>query len=190
MESTIRNAVDSAQSAAQRTYTRLDSEYNIQDKVSTASRRVEESLRDADQEWGVRRKFRSSREYLKRNVPMWKNKARDFLSTPQGKVAAVVAVFMLVQLPIFWQIVNTLLLLWWASIPISLLMVGMAQQNEQKKMQAQQAARARKAANPFSDIFTQARSSTRPGRGQQGGGRKGQSDGPIIDADYTVIDPK
>ena len=111
-ESTLRNTYERAQASARRTYSRLDSEYNLSDKASTAGRRVEEKLREVDQQWNVRRKIRGMVEYVQRGRPRWQAAASEFLSTPVGKAFAVVLLLVLLQSPLFWRAMNFVLLLW------------------------------------------------------------------------------
>eukprot|EP00798_Chlamydomonas_sp_ICE-L_P022157 gene22157-29221_t len=189
-ESTFRNTVDTSQSSARRTFTRLDNEYQVQDKAASANRKVRETFRDVDQQYGIRRKFKNFAEYMGRTTPVWRKRAGEFLSTPIGKATAFLTVACLIQLPAFWRVVNTMLLMWWACIPISLISIGLAQRGAAQRVAAAQQTESQRAANPFADILS-GRGRNQGKSGSQGkGGSKRSSEGPIIDADFTIIDPK
>ena len=71
-----------------------------------------QAWRDADQEWGLRRKLRNISESVQKQVPALQAKAKEFLETTPGQVSAVLLVLFVLQLPIFWQIVSTLMFVW------------------------------------------------------------------------------
>ncbi len=64
--------------------------------------RVEETARDVDQTYGVRRKTRNALDYLQKNWPAWQRQLDEFASTPFGKAAIVVGIVLVVSTPAFW----------------------------------------------------------------------------------------
>lgn len=87
-----------------------------------------------------------------------------------------------------------LLLLWWLSVPVAMLLLNLARERQAQRLQQQQAeaeAATRRATNPFADLFGGS-FSTR-GAGRRAGAANSRSqhaaqDGPIIDAEWTSID--
>ncbi len=164
--------------------------------------RAEEVARDLDQQYGIRRRFRSTREYVTRMWPVWQQQLDAFTATWYGKAAVFLGICLLVSTPVFWSLMNLLLLLWWLSIPASMFLINYAQRKQAEQFQQQQQAeQARRAANPFADLFGRAasgaagagaRTGAGRGSGSSGGARggrwAGQQDGPIIDAEWTSID--
>eukprot|EP00798_Chlamydomonas_sp_ICE-L_P010239 gene10239-8156_t len=191
VKSAAYEAWDNVSSSARSTYTRLESEYRFEKKVASAGRRVKEAWRDVDQEYGIRRKLGNAQREVQRNWPGWKKNLDAFLETPLGKVAAVAALLTIVQLPIFWSIFNTLFLLWWLAIPVLLLLLSLFGDEAARIVEEQQELEQQEAemnANPFQDIFN-----TRPQERESGfknrwTGGASDDEGPIIDADYVVLD--
>lgn len=92
-----------------------------------------------------------------------------------------------------------LLLLWWLTVPLSLLAINAAanQQAEQmrRQQQAEAEAEARRRANPFAEMFRDAgaafggaAASSGGGGGRGRGSGYVQQDGPVIDAEWTSLD--
>ncbi|KAG2486554.1 hypothetical protein HYH03_014855 [Edaphochlamys debaryana] len=184
------------QDQARRTFVKLDSEYDISSKMNKGARKVEEAARDIDQEYGVRRRLRSVRDYLARNWPSWKRQVTEFAATPAGKVSVFVLACLAFSTPAFWSLLNLLLLLWWLSIPLSLMALNYARSKQEEAARLAQEEEMRRAAtNPFADLFRSAASGARAassaartaGRGGGGGGRAARTEGPIIEAEWTPI---
>jgi hypothetical protein len=88
---------------------------------------------------------------------------------------------------------NTVLLLWWLSLPLSLIALDYARRQQAERMRQAEEEEARRAANPFADLFRSAArsTSTSAGRSGFGGGSRGrysEQDGPIIEASWTSLD--
>ncbi|KXZ53200.1 hypothetical protein GPECTOR_7g1093 [Gonium pectorale] len=204
-------AGEEAKDKARRVFVQLDSEYGLTSKAAKAARRAEEVARDVDQNYGVRRRVRSARDYVARNWPTWQRQLDEFTTTWYGKAAVFAGICLLVSTPFFWSVLNVLLLLWWLSVPVLLLLANYAREQQEQRLRQQQEAdaaeAARRAANPFADLFGRAA----PGRANWGGaaagaGRRGasggsgvggggagrgryvQQDGPIIEAEWTSVD--
>lgn len=184
-QSSAKNAFDQVSDSARRAYVQLDSEYQLGDKAEKAGRRAQEVARDIDQSYSVRRKLRNFQEHVVRKYPTWKKQFAAFTSTWYGKATLFAGLLLLTSTPLFWRLVNILLLLWWLSIPLSFVALDYARRKQAEQFQEQQARNARQQ-NPFADLFK--------GRRSQPRARAGfaqsvpQQDGPIIDAEWTTLD--
>lgn len=158
--------------------------------------------RDIDQTYGIRRRVRSTGDYISRSWPTWRRQLDEFGSTWYGKITVFSVLCLLVSSPLFWNMLNVVLLLWWLSVPIAVLMLNYAREQQAQRLKEQQEAaeeEARRATNPFADLFggafTRARtggSSSNRGSSKTDGSyrrnRYAQQDGPIIDAEWTPLD--
>ncbi|GLC34874.1 hypothetical protein PLESTB_001173100 [Pleodorina starrii] len=190
-----REAADKAKEKARRAFVQLDSEYELSAKAARAVRRAEETARDIDQTYGVRRRLRSARDYLARSWPTWQRQFDEFGATWYGKITIAAALCLLLSSPLFWGLLNVLLLLWWLCVPLAILMLNAAREAEARRLQEQEAEAARRAANPFAELFRDAWGARATGRGPRAGAggaaRRGgfvQQDGPVIDAEWVTID--
>lgn len=100
---------------------------------------------------------------------------------------------LIISTPIFWRLLNILLLLWWLSIPISMFLISQAQKRQAERMAQEQEERERRAQSPFADMFRQyargGTSAASAGPAKSGGsGGSRRSEGPIIEAEWTSID--
>ncbi|PNH06244.1 hypothetical protein TSOC_007420 [Tetrabaena socialis] len=199
-------AAEAAKVAGKRLFVKLDSEYDLTQKSARAAKRAEEAARDIDQQYGVRRRLRSAREYVVRMLPTWQRQLDEFTGTWYGKTAVFAGICLLVSTPIFWSFVNLALLLWWLSIPLSIMLLDYARKQQAQRLQQQEAEEAeaarRAAQNPFAEMFRGAFDARRSagaagGRGGRtgggaggGGGGRGSftQDGPVIDAEWTSLD--
>ncbi|GIL73791.1 hypothetical protein Vretimale_5349 [Volvox reticuliferus] len=194
-----RDATDKAKEKARRVFIQLDSEYELTSKSARAARRAEEMARDIDQTYGIRRRVRSTGDYISRSWPTWQRQLDEFGSTWYGKITVFTALCLLLSSPLFWGVLNVVLLVWWLSIPIAVLMLNYAREQQAQRLKEQQEAEARRAANPFADLFGGAFGGARTGGnrsrrgssnpdGSYGHNRYAQQDGPIIDAEWTTLD--
>ncbi|PNW76014.1 hypothetical protein CHLRE_12g551100v5 [Chlamydomonas reinhardtii] len=190
---------EQAKDKARRVYVRLDSEYDISSKTAKAAKKAGEAARDIDQQYGLRRRFRAAREDLARKWPGWQKQLDEFTQTTPGKITVFAGLCLLISTPLFWQLLNVLLLLWWLTVPLSLLAINAAanQQAEQmrRQQQAEAEAEARRRANPFAEMFRDAgaafggaAASSGGGGGRGRGSGYVQQDGPVIDAEWTSLD--
>ncbi|KAG2446550.1 hypothetical protein HYH02_008537 [Chlamydomonas schloesseri] len=191
---------EQAKSKARRVYVQLDSEYDISSKTAKAARKAEEAARDLDQQYGLRRRFRAAREDLARNWPAWQRQLDEFTQTTPGKITVFAGLCLLISTPVFWQLLNVVLLLWWLTVPLSLFVLNAAanQQAEQirQQQQAEAEAEARRRANPFAEMFREAGAAfggAAAGSGGAGGSSSRgsgyvQQDGPVIEAEWTSLD--
>ena len=70
------------------------------------------SCRHPLQTWNVRRNLRRSLEYVQSKWPVWQRELDAFASTWYGKVTLILVFAAIVSSPIFWRLLNILLLLW------------------------------------------------------------------------------
>lgn len=190
-QSKLQDIYAEAQDNAQRTYWKLDSEYQLNAKARKARRRVEEAVNSVDQQYSVRNRLRTIREDVQRNWPRWKQQAEEFFATTPGKVLLAVSFGLLLSTGVFWSILNLFFILWWLSIPLSLISLNAAQKQQEEafRQAAEQQARQRQGWGGFPGFGAgfgstqQASSSSRKSSG--GGWTKGG--GPVIDAEYTVL---
>ncbi|KAF5840480.1 hypothetical protein DUNSADRAFT_16571 [Dunaliella salina] len=176
-QSKLKDMYTQAQESAARTWIRLDSEYNLNSKVERAGKRVEETWRDVDQTFKVRRRLRNSTEYVQRRWPTWQKQLDQFATTWYGKTTLLIAIVAVISSPIFWRVMNIVLLVWWLAIPVAAAVVNSVQKRAAMRAQEEAEEEARRA-NPFAEIF-------RPRQGKRSSST--QQEGPVIEADYVVI---
>eukprot|EP00197_Chlamydomonas_leiostraca_P011985 CAMPEP_0202859538 /NCGR_PEP_ID=MMETSP1391-20130828/1603_1 /ASSEMBLY_ACC=CAM_ASM_000867 /TAXON_ID=1034604 /ORGANISM="Chlamydomonas leiostraca, Strain SAG 11-49" /LENGTH=258 /DNA_ID=CAMNT_0049538575 /DNA_START=47 /DNA_END=823 /DNA_ORIENTATION=+ len=184
---------EQAQESFKRTWTKLNSEYEIEEKAAKAAKKAEEAMKDVDQTYNVRRRLRNAAEYLQKKWPVWSAQLDAFATTWYGKATLLLVLLAIMSSPLFWRALNLLLIVWWLAIPVAAALLQAAQRRAAQRAQEEAEERAR-ARNPFADMFARARSSATAGGGsggaggRSGGGRWGvQQSGPVIDAEYVVI---
>lgn len=64
------------------------------------------------QQYNVRRRIRNSADHVQRMWPVWSKKLDAFSQTWYGKVTILTVIFVIISSPIFWQLLNLLLLAW------------------------------------------------------------------------------
>lgn len=69
-----------------------------------AAKRVQETAKDVDQQYGVMRRLRSWALQLQKEWPIWSRKFEDFAATTPGKVVIVSGLFLLMTTPVFWRV--------------------------------------------------------------------------------------
>eukprot|EP00200_Dunaliella_tertiolecta_P018633 CAMPEP_0202398618 /NCGR_PEP_ID=MMETSP1128-20130828/1436_1 /ASSEMBLY_ACC=CAM_ASM_000463 /TAXON_ID=3047 /ORGANISM="Dunaliella tertiolecta, Strain CCMP1320" /LENGTH=257 /DNA_ID=CAMNT_0049001795 /DNA_START=34 /DNA_END=807 /DNA_ORIENTATION=- len=176
-QSKLKDLYTQAQESAARTWVRLDSEYSLSSKAEKAGRRVEETWRDVDQTWNVRRKLRNSAEYVQRKWPTWQKQLDQFATTWYGKTTLLIAIVAVISSPIFWRLMNIVLLVWWLAIPVAAAVLNSVQKRAAMRAQEEAEEEARRA-NPFAEIF-------RPRQGRRS--PSAQQEGPVIEAEYITI---
>lgn len=191
LKKTAQDTYDRVELKARRTYSKLDYDFQLNAKAQKAAKRVEEAVRDVDQQYSVRRNIRNWKELVQKKWPIWRKRLDEFSNTTAGKVVILGLLVVVLSSPLFWRVVNFVLLLWWLSVPLSIVLVNYASkkqaerfEQEQEKVREQQRRR-----NPFADIFSSNPSPARNGSsGVKGKGGRTQQDGPIIDAEWTSLD--
>eukprot|EP00199_Chlamydomonas_sp_CCMP681_P005652 CAMPEP_0119105802 /NCGR_PEP_ID=MMETSP1180-20130426/3661_1 /TAXON_ID=3052 ORGANISM="Chlamydomonas cf sp, Strain CCMP681" /NCGR_SAMPLE_ID=MMETSP1180 /ASSEMBLY_ACC=CAM_ASM_000741 /LENGTH=255 /DNA_ID=CAMNT_0007090951 /DNA_START=17 /DNA_END=784 /DNA_ORIENTATION=- len=185
----LKELAEKAQDSASRTWRRLDSEYEIKSKAEKLIKRAQEKARDIDQEYQLRRKLRSSSQYVQRMYPIWSKQLDAFSQQWYGKAAILLVLFVIISSQLFWSALNFLLLLWWLAIPLGAAFLKAAQKKAQERAASEAEERERQS-NPFADMFrprTTTSSSSTSKESGKGGYRA--YEGPILDAEYTVIKP-
>jgi hypothetical protein len=177
-----RAAEEAAQQA--RTFSmKLEREHALSRRWERLKKRAEETIADADANWGVRRKVRSAVDTAQRRWPALKARANEFFATPAGQAAAVGLLVALVASGALWSLLSLLWVAWWFLIPVNLYMAE-KKKGEMRK-QAQEQAQQQAQSSPFGGAWG------RPFGGGGGGGSSGDrysGSGPVIDAEYTVIE--
>ncbi|GAX79149.1 hypothetical protein CEUSTIGMA_g6589.t1 [Chlamydomonas eustigma] len=192
MRPKVENGLEELQRTTSRTYQRLDSEYDLTDRTQRASRRMKEAAVDIDQTYGVRRRIRRAMEWFDRSKPVWGRKFEELTSTNTGKAIVVGATFLLMTTPIFWKVVNWIVLLWWLALPIATFMAVQKSQESAAQQTAEAEAERERRIDPLGSMFRDAASSARGATGtrsSKGPGRM-RDEGPIIDAEWKPIDDK
>jgi hypothetical protein len=149
--------------------------------VGRTKKWVSETVRDIDQEYSVTRRLKSLSDDAKRMAPSWKRQFSAFSSTQLGKATLTLLFVGLLFSGLLWQLLNVFWLLWWVSVPVSLLLASQG-----RKAAEQQGAGG---FQNGSSQFGQQRwgdfgSSSRGGYG----GSSSNSDGPVVEAEWTSID--
>ncbi|WIA42739.1 hypothetical protein OEZ86_008682 [Tetradesmus obliquus] len=168
-------AYEETEQNVRRTYMKLESEHNISDRVGRTKKWVNETVRDFDQEYSVSRRFKSLYDDAKRMAPTWKRQFNSFSSTQLGKATLTLAFVGLLFSGLLWQLLNVFWLLWWVSVPVSLLLAS----------QGRKAAQQQGAGVDPSSQFGQQRWGD---FGNSSSSSKGGSEGPVVEAEWTTID--
>ncbi len=176
----------------------LHSEYDLQGKADSASKRVQEATADIDQQWGVRRRIRAAAADVRQRLPTWKRKIGAFSATQEGKAAALVLFVVLLSTGALWSVLNLAWLLWWVSLPVGFLMADQARKEAATAAAtaaAESEQRRREAASPFASFFGgrgrgPGGSSARRGGSSGGSGGRvyADQDGPVVDAQWVSLD--
>eukprot|EP00878_Enallax_costatus_P004504 GHUV01004744.1.p1 GENE.GHUV01004744.1~~GHUV01004744.1.p1 ORF type:complete len:287 (+),score=109.23 GHUV01004744.1:298-1158(+) len=183
----LTEAYEETEQNVRRTFMKLESEHNFSSKIDGAKRKVAETARDIDQEYSVSRKVKSAYADAKRMWPTWKRQFSDFSQTQVGKTTLLATFVALLFSGALWQVLNVVWLLWWLSIPVSLLVAN------QNRRAAQQAAAT--GSNPFTGGPWG--SSNSSGFGSSGFGsssnsshstRGSNADEPVVDAEWVSLD--
>jgi hypothetical protein len=175
----LTTAYEETQQNVRRTYMKIEGDHNISGRVENVKKKFTETARDLDQEYSVSRKIKSAYADAQRMYPTWRRQFKDFSSTQLGKTTLLVGFVALLFSGLLWQLLNVFWLLWWVSIPVSLLVAN------NKKQTAQQAGAAD--SNPFtggrwgnssSDGFGSNYSSSSSSSSYSRGGSN--ADGPVV----------
>ena len=76
----------------------------VQDKAAKAAKRMQESAKDVDQQYGVRRRLRSVLQELERALPAITRSFESFASTPLGRITLIAGLFLLMTTAVFWRV--------------------------------------------------------------------------------------
>mmetsp|Transcript_13849 Transcript_13849/g.29872 ORF Transcript_13849/g.29872 Transcript_13849/m.29872 type:complete len:273 (+) Transcript_13849:164-982(+) len=188
----VEDAVEEMKQTARRSYKRLDTEFDISGRAEKAGRRLEEAAKDVDQTYRVRRRIRNFAEWLGKKWPIWAREFEEFSATTHGKVVILVALCAIMTTPLFWRLLHWMLFLWWASIPLSVLLVGNARKKQEERMAQMQAEAEERRRNPFGNMFKgKPWGSTGSSQGaKRNSSSKQQQGGPVIDAEWYPVDKK
>lgn len=183
----VDNALEDMKSSAQKAYVKLDSEYDLSDRAAKAAKRFQETAKDVDQQYRIRRRIRSATEQLQKAWPIWSRRFEEFSSTTPGKFAIGAGVVLLLSTPLFWRVLNTILLLWWLALPLATYLLQRAQLKQAEEAERE----AERRRNPFASMFRGTGFDARS-RGGSNTGRssKRSDDSPIIDAEWRPLDDK
>lgn len=182
-------AYEETEQSVRRTFLKLESEHNISGRIEDAKKKATETARDIDQEYSVSRKIKATFADAKRMWPTWKRQFTNFSQTQFGKTALLVAFVTLLFSGALWQVLNVVWLLWWLSIPVSLLVAN------KSRRAAQQAAATGSA--PFTGGRWGSSGFGSSGFGSSGFGssssssnstRGSNADGPVVDAEWVSLD--
>jgi hypothetical protein len=195
---TQKAAAAAAEEAAQRARTlqmRLEREHGLSRRWERMRRRADEAVADADAKWGVRRRLRSAADTAQRRWPAVKARGQAFFATPAGQAVGVVALVLAITSGALWSMLSLLWVAWWFLIPVNLYMAE-RRRGEARKAQAQAAQQAQRqqqqqaSGSGFWGAFG-GRGGQASGGGASGAGRYSSAadSGPVIDAEYTVIEP-
>lgn len=176
---------DRVELKARRTYSKLESKYQLNQKAQKAARRFEETVREVDQQYSIRRTFRNVGEQLKRKWPIWRRGFEEFSSTNLGKIVLGMLFVWLLTTSFFLKLVSAVLFLSWLSVPVSLVLVNLASQKQAQKLQEEQEKQRQRQRNPFGDIFNSAQARYKESKQTK---RSTQQDGPVIDAEWHSLD--
>jgi hypothetical protein len=173
--------------SVRRTYMKLESEHNISGRLRRTQTWLSEAARDVDQEYSVRTRLRGAYEDAQRNLPLWRRQAGEFSSTPGGKAALTLLFVGLLASGLLWQLLNAAWLLWWLSIPVSLLLASQRSKAAAAAASAaaEDAAR-RRAQGPFGG-WGGARGTQASSGGNRGSGNEYGS-GPVVEAEWVSLD--
>lgn len=174
-------AYEETEQNVRRTYMKLESEHNISSRVEGVKKKVTETARDIDQEYSISRKLKTAYADAKRMWPTWRRQFSDFSQTQAGKTTLLVGFVVLLFSGLLWQLLNVFWLLWWVSIPVSLLVASQGKQTAGQAGAADSFTGGRwgsssSSSNGFSSSYN---SSSRSGS---------NSDGPVVDAEWVSLD--
>jgi chemotaxis protein histidine kinase CheA len=167
---------EETQQNLRRTYMQLDSTYNIQENIGKTAKKVTETAQDIDQQFLVRRRLRNAADDLGRNLPRWRRQLGDFSSTSGGKAVLTLVFVSLLLTGALWHVINLLWLLWFASVPIGMIVAD----RTRKAAQEQQAAQQQQQSSSQRASAWGSSSSSRRGRGYD--------NGPVVEAEWTTVD--
>jgi hypothetical protein len=174
---------EETQQNLRRTYMQLDSTYNIQENIGKTAKRVTEAAQDIDQQLLLRRRLRNAADDLGRNLPRWRRQLGDFSSTSGGKAVLTLLFVSLLVSGALWHVINLLWLLWFASVPIGMIVADRtrraAQEQQQQAAQGQQQQGSSRGSSQRASAW---------GSSSSGRGRRGYDSGPVIEAEWTTID--
>lgn len=122
------------------------------------------------------------------SLPPNRRQLAEFSDTPLGKGSLALLFVGLLFSGLLWQLLNAAWLLWWVSIPVSLVLAQ--QRGKAAAAAAQQAAeqaQARQQAGPFGGWGAR-RSSSSSSASPGAGSRAYSSEGPIVEAEWQSID--
>jgi hypothetical protein len=150
--------------------------------VGRIKKTVSERVRDIDQEYSVTRRFKSLYDDAKRMAPVWKRQFSAFSSTQLGKATLTLLFVGLLFSGLLWQLLNVFWLLWWVSVPVSLLLASQGRKAAEQQGAGGAASSSQFGQQRWGDFgnSSNSRSSSRSGYGG--------SDGPVVDAEWTSID--
>jgi hypothetical protein len=146
--------------------------------VGRIKKSVSERVRDIDQEYSLTRRFKSLYDDAKRMAPVWKRQFSAFSSTQVGKATLTLMFVGLLFSGLLWQLLNVFWLLWWVSVPVSLLLAS----------QGRKAAEQPGAGAAGSQFGQQRWGDFGSGGSSSSGNASSRSDGPVVDAEWTSID--
>eukprot|EP00877_Chromochloris_zofingiensis_P003022 jgi/Chrzof1/12720/Cz07g05050.t1 len=185
----LTSAFEEAQQNMRRTYMKLDAEYNIQANADNAAKKVEEAVKDLDQQWSLRRRLRAAGDDLKRKLPIWRKQLAQFSSKTEGKVVWTVLLVVFISTGALWQVLNLLWLLWWLSVPVSMYLADQARKNQQAQQQRQQQQQAQGGLGSFFNWGNTGNTNgSSTAAGWSASKRRYEQDGPVLDAEWVSID--
>jgi hypothetical protein len=151
--------------------------------VGRSKKWVSETVRDIDQEYSVTRRLKSLYDDAKRMAPVWKRQFNSFSSTQLGKATLTLLFVGLLFSGLLWQLLNVFWLLWWVSVPVSLLLASQGRKAaEQQGASSSGFGGSQFGQQRWGDFGSSSSSSSRGGYGG------GSSEGPVVDAEWTSID--
>jgi hypothetical protein len=150
--------------------------------VGRIKKTFSEKVRDIDQEYSVTRRFKSLYDDAKRMAPVWKRQFNAFSSTQLGKATLTLLFVGLLFSGLLWQLLNVFWLLWWVSVPVSLLLASQGRKAAEQPG-AGAASSSQFGQQRWGDYGSSSSSSKSSSRNGYGG-----SDGPVVDAEWTSID--
>ncbi|KAF6262481.1 hypothetical protein COO60DRAFT_1635991 [Scenedesmus sp. NREL 46B-D3] len=165
---------------------KLESEHNISDRVGRTRKWLSETVRDIDQDYSVTRRVKSLVDDAKRMAPVWKRQFSAFSSTQLGKATLTLLFVGLLFSGLLWQLLNVFWLLWWVSVPVSLLLASQGRKAAQQPGAG--TANSQFGQQRWGGFGSSSSSKSRSSRGGYGNSNSGGSDGPVVDAEWTTID--
>lgn len=187
-------ALEEAAAMARRTYLQLDSEHGLQEKASRAARKAKEVALDIDQTHHVRRRVRSTRDYMRRHWPAWQKHAEDFGSKWYGRATIFAGLFLLVATPAFASLVHLGIICMCLYLPAIAIWgnvrLHQAQQAQRRAAEEEQERARRRSSNPFAEMFRSAAEAAGSMASSRQGGRNKyvQQYGPVVAAEFTPLD--
>lgn len=190
----LSTAYEETEQNVRRTYMKLESEHNISSRVDGVKKKLTEKARDIDQEYSVSRKIKSAYADAQRMYPTWKRQFKNFSETQVGKTTLLVGFVALLFSGLLWQLLNVFWLLWWVSIPVSLLIANQSRQAAQQAGAADADSftggrwGASSKSSGFSSGFGSGYSNSSSSSSSNYSRGGSNADGPVVDAEWVSLD--